>query len=76
MFAATALAATSITMTFVRHAESQANADGVIDTKVPGPHLSDPVGVARAQAIANVLDDNVHDSLSSAMAMTASGLRT
>ncbi len=63
MFAATALAATSITMTFVRHAESQANADGVIDTKVPGPHLSDPVGVAQAQAIANVLVGNGYDGI-------------
>ena len=54
VFAATALAATSITVTFVRHAESQANADGIIDTKVPGPHLSNPVGVAQAQAIADL----------------------
>ena len=63
MFAATALAAASITVTFVRHAESQANADGIIDTKVPGPHLSDPVGVAQAQAIADVLALNGYDGI-------------
>lgn len=27
----------SITVTFVRHAESETNASGVIDTDVPGP---------------------------------------
>ncbi len=63
MFAATALAATSITVTFVRHAESQANADGIIDTKVPGPHLSNPVGVAQAQAIADALAGNGYDGI-------------
>ena len=36
VFAASALAASDIMLTFVRHAESQANADGIIDTQVPG----------------------------------------
>ena len=63
VFAASALAATSITVTFVRHAESQANADGVIDTKVPGPHLSDPVGLAQAQAIRDALAGNGYDGI-------------
>ena len=31
----------AMTVTFVRHAESQANADGIIDTKVPGPGLTE-----------------------------------
>ncbi len=63
VFAVSALAATSITVTFVRHAESQANADGVIDTKVPGPHLSDPVGLAQAQAIRDALAGNGYDGI-------------
>ena len=33
--------ARSITLTFVRNAQSQANADGVIDTGLPGPSLTD-----------------------------------
>ena len=36
---APASAAPVITITFVRHAESQANASGLIDTSVPGPSL-------------------------------------
>lgn len=33
--------ARSITLTFVRNAQSQANADGIIDTTVPGPGLTE-----------------------------------
>ena len=29
-----------MTVTFVRHAESQGNASGFIDTSTPGPHLT------------------------------------
>jgi len=36
-----AWAAEAMTLTFVRHGESEANAAGVIDTSVPGPHLTD-----------------------------------
>ncbi|MGD1112120.1 MAG: histidine phosphatase family protein, partial [Mycobacterium sp.] len=32
--------ARSITLTFIRHAESDANASGIINTDVPGPGLS------------------------------------
>src|SRR5258708_23777373 len=42
--------ARSITLTFVRNAQSQANADGVIDTDVPGPSLTDD-GKAQAQQV-------------------------
>jgi broad specificity phosphatase PhoE len=35
-------------LTFVRHGESQANADGVIDTRVPGPDLT---AIGRQQAL-------------------------
>lgn len=39
--------ARSITVTFVRHAQSEANASGTIDTEVPGPGLS-PEGKGQA----------------------------
>ncbi len=42
----------SITLTFIRHAESEANATGVLDTAVPGPGLS-PQGQAQAQQLAH-----------------------
>ncbi|AMO59369.1 phosphoglycerate mutase [Mycolicibacterium phlei] len=48
---ATAIPAWAMRVTFVRHAESAANAAGVIDTKVPGPELS-PLGQQQAEAIA------------------------
>ena len=34
-------------MTFIRNAQSQANADGVIDTDVPGPGLTEPTARRR-----------------------------
>ncbi|ANW63652.1 histidine phosphatase family protein [Mycobacterium sp. djl-10] len=44
----------SITVTFVRHAQSQANADGVIDTTVPGPGITAD-GEKQAQQVADEL---------------------
>lgn len=58
-----AIPAWSMTLTFVRHAESQANADGVIDTSVPGPGLSDPVGVQQALDAAAALVGNGYDAV-------------
>ena len=52
----------SITLTFVRHAESQANADGVIDTQVPGPSLTS-AGEQQATAAANRLKGNGYDGI-------------
>jgi len=52
----------SITLTFVRHAESQANADGVIDTAVPGPSLTS-AGEQQAAAAANRLKGNGYDGI-------------
>ena len=43
---APASAAPVITVTFVRHAESEGNAGGLIDTSVPGPSLT-PKGNSR-----------------------------
>jgi Histidine phosphatase superfamily (branch 1) len=53
----TAWAAGSITLTFVRHGESQANADGVIDTRVPGPDLA-AIGRQQALDVADALTAN------------------
>lgn len=48
--------ARSITLTFIRHAESEANASGTIDTAVPGPGLT-PEGRAQAQQLAHSRHD-------------------
>jgi broad specificity phosphatase PhoE len=52
----------SITLTFIRHAESQANAGGVIDTQVPGPSLTS-AGEQQATAAANRLKGNGYDGI-------------
>ncbi|MEO3758342.1 histidine phosphatase family protein [Mycobacterium sp. B14F4] len=60
IFFVAAVPAWAMTLTFVRHAESQSNADGVIDTSVPGPGLS-PLGQQHAEALAPVLAANGYD---------------
>lgn len=52
----------SITLTLVRHAESESNAAGIIDTSVPGPGLTDK-GRSQAQEIANQLSRNHYDGV-------------
>ncbi len=52
----------SITLTFVRHGESEANAAGVIDTAVPGPGLTEK-GEQEAQQVANELRGNDYDGI-------------
>jgi broad specificity phosphatase PhoE len=52
----------SITLTFVRHAESEANASGIIDTQVPGPGLS-PDGKEQAEQVARQLARNNYDAV-------------
>src|ERR1700761_3619948 len=54
--------ARSITITFIRHAESEANASGTIDTSVPGPGLS-PEGKGQAQQVAHQTTRNNYDSI-------------
>jgi broad specificity phosphatase PhoE len=44
--------ARSITLTFIRHAQSDANANGIVDTSVPGPGLSRD-GQSQAQQLAH-----------------------
>lgn len=52
----------TITLTFIRHAESEANASGVIDTMVPGPSLT-PAGQQQAAAAADRLKSNRYDGV-------------
>jgi broad specificity phosphatase PhoE len=54
--------ARSITVTFVRHAQSEANASGTINTDVPGPGLS-PAGTEQARQVAHELARNGYDSI-------------
>ena len=57
-----AWAAQAITLTWVRHAQSAANAAGIIDTTVPGPGLT-ALGDTQAQAIAETLKANAYDGI-------------
>jgi broad specificity phosphatase PhoE len=60
--------ARSITLTFIRNAQSQANADGVIDTAIPGPGLT-AEGKGQAQQVIHQAGHNKFDSVyASAMA--------
>jgi broad specificity phosphatase PhoE len=52
----------TITLTFIRHGESEANANGVIDTSVPGPSLT-PTGQQQATAVASRLESNKYDGV-------------
>jgi broad specificity phosphatase PhoE len=52
----------SITLTFIRHAESQSNAAHVINTDVPGPSLSEE-GQGQAEQLAHQLSRNNFDGV-------------
>ncbi|SON58685.1 PE-PGRS family protein PE_PGRS11 [Mycobacterium simulans] len=54
--------ARTIPLTFVRNAQSQANADGIIDTPVPGPGLRAD-GKGQAQQLAHQVSRNQFDSI-------------
>jgi broad specificity phosphatase PhoE len=51
-----------ITITFVRHGESEGNASGLIDTSVPGPNLT-ALGEQQAKAVAQTLSRAKHDGI-------------
>jgi broad specificity phosphatase PhoE len=60
----------SMTLTFVRHAQSEGNASGLIDTSVPGPAIT-PEGGRQAQHVADELRGNDYDGMyASSMART------
>lgn len=52
----------SITLTFVRHAQSEGNASGLIDTAVPGPGIT-AKGEEQAQEVAEELGDKDFDGI-------------
>jgi broad specificity phosphatase PhoE len=52
----------TITLTFIRHGESDANASGIIDTSVPGPSLT-ATGQQQADAVASRLQSNKYDGI-------------
>lgn len=64
LFAVSALPASAMTVTFVRHGESQGNASGKIDTSVPGPHLTtpddDPTGGLSGQEQSTIVGDKLY----------------
>ena len=57
-----AAGAHTITLTLVRHAQSQGNASGLIDTSVPGPDLT-PKGWCQATTEAGPLSANHYDGV-------------
>lgn len=54
LFVLTAIPAAALTVTFVRHGESEANASHTIDNSIPGAHLT-PLGQTQAAAVAAAL---------------------
>jgi broad specificity phosphatase PhoE len=52
----------TITLTFVRHAQSEANAEGMVNTDVPGPGLSEE-GQEQAEQLAHQLARNKYDGV-------------
>jgi broad specificity phosphatase PhoE len=52
----------SITLTFIRHAESQSNAAHVINTDIPGPSLTEE-GQGQAEQLAHQLSRNNFDGI-------------
>jgi broad specificity phosphatase PhoE len=52
----------TIVLTFIRHAQSAANAAGVIDSSVPGPDIT-PFGFGQAADAANQLSVNRYDGV-------------
>lgn len=54
LFVITALPAAAMTVTFVRHGESEANASHTIDNSIPGARLT-PLGQAQAATVAAAL---------------------
>nr|WP_193045720.1 histidine phosphatase family protein [Mycolicibacterium baixiangningiae] len=53
---------TEITLTFVRHAQSEGNASGLIDTSTPGPSITD-LGRRQAADAAAALSANRYDGV-------------
>ncbi len=52
----------NITLTFIRHAQSESNAEGVVNTDIPGPGLTEQ-GKGQAQQIAHQLRGGHYDGV-------------
>lgn len=52
----------SITLTFIRHAQSEANASGTLNTEVPGPSLT-PEGKGQAEQVAHLYARDGYDAV-------------
>ncbi len=61
-FAFPAAAAELMRVTFVRHAQSEGNASGLIDTSTPGPNIT-ALGQQQAQAVVGTLGYNNYDAI-------------
>lgn len=51
-----------ITLTFIRHGQSEGNASGLIDSSTPGPDITD-LGRSQARAVADRLKGNHYDGI-------------
>lgn len=60
--------ARSITLTFIRNAQSQADADGIIETSMPGPGLSQEGQGQAQQVVHKIVHKDVDSLYSSGMA--------
>jgi broad specificity phosphatase PhoE len=69
LFVVAAIPAGAVTVTFVRHGQSQGNADDIINTKVPGPNLTD-LGWVQARDVAGDLDADPSGIYASTMTRT------
>lgn len=68
--AVSAVAQRTITLTLVRHAQSEGNASGLIDSSTPGPPIT-PLGREQATAVAQRLATNhAHDPIDGVYAST------
>jgi broad specificity phosphatase PhoE len=68
-FIVAVIPAGAMTVTFVRHGESQANAEGIINTEVPGPGLTD-LGWNQSRTVAGQLPASPSGIYASTMVRT------
>ena len=68
-FIVAVIPAGAMTVTFVRHGESEANEQGVINTEVPGPEITD-LGWEQARTVAGALPANPSGIYASSMTRT------
>ena len=69
LFAVAAMPVGAKTVTFVRHGQSQGNADDIINTQVPGPELTG-LGWTQARVVAGELGSNPSGIYASTMTRT------